>query len=99
MGTLNWSQAPYGRDPARSLLSTQLDSSGTHATSTTASNVASLTAEVSMVLRLHADEAMRVRFGGATATATTGFYIPAGTFADFEVSPGDDGTVSVIDVA
>ena len=99
MGTLNWSMAPYGSNPGKSVIASEVTASGTFTTTTTGANITGLAAQVSQVLRVHADEAMRISFGGTTATATVGHYVPAGATADFEIEPGHDGNVSAADVA
>lgn len=99
MGTLNWSMAPIGASPGKSVISSEVSASGSHATSAIASNVAGLDAQVGQVLRVHSDGPMRITFGGATASASVGHYLPSGATTDFEIDPGSAGTVSVTDVA
>lgn len=75
--------------------------SGAHTTSTTASNIEDATADIDLsvgqCIQIHADEAMRVSFGGIAATASTGHYIPEGGQREFKIMQA--GTVSIIDVA
>jgi len=105
MGTASFSVGKYARirgTGAASVMSSNLRVSGAYTTSTSASNLEDSTAtDVTLssgeVLQIHADEAMRIRFGGVAATASTGHYIPAGIQAEFEVN--DPGLVSIIDVA
>ena len=49
------------------------------------------------MLHVIADEAMRVAFGGVTATATVGHYLQAGIARDIEIPAS--GTISIRDVA
>lgn len=98
MGTLSWSQTESGR-LNKNIQSSRYTAGGAFTTSTTAGNVTGLTTSLGDVVVFHADEAMRVRFGGTAATASTGHYIPAGQQRDFEITTGDTGTVSAIDVA
>jgi len=103
MGTLNFTVTGYARSKgsgAATLPSTDVMTSGEHTTSATASNVEDASGDISLakgqVFQAHADIAMRVSFGGIAATSTTGFYIPAATQREFEVST--PGTVSAVDV-
>jgi hypothetical protein len=98
MGTLSWSVTESGR-LNKNVQSTRHTASGTFTTSTAAANITSLSVSMGDVIVVHADEAMRIRFGATAATASTGHYIPAGIQREFEVGPGDTGAVSVIDVA
>jgi hypothetical protein len=98
MGTLSWSVTESGR-LNKNVQSTRHTASGAFTTSTTAANITSLSVSMGDVIVVHADEAMRIRFGATAATASTGHYIPAGIQREFEVGPGDTGAVSVIDVA
>jgi len=99
MGTLSFSVTDYARR-GESIQSTKYVTGGAHTTSTTASNLsdgATVSLAKGQVLIAYADEAMRIRFGGVAATASTGHYIPAGQQREFECF--DAGNVSVIDVA
>lgn len=109
MGTASFTVSYYGRSRGRSagsILSSRLHASGAHTTSTTATNLAGTDADGTawdanmsdgQVLQVYADVAMRVRFGGQPATASTGFYIPAGMQDEIECN--NPGTVSIIDVS
>jgi hypothetical protein len=104
MGVASFSVGRYGRvrggGPA-TVISSTVRTSGAYATTTSASNLENAGGDITLasgeVLQIHADEAMRIRFGGVAATASTGHYIPAGQQVEFEVN--DPGTVSIIDVA
>lgn len=104
MGTASFSVGRYGRvraaGPATAISST-VRTSGAFTTSITAANLADAGGAITLasgeVLQVHASAAMRIRFGGTAATATTGHYIPAGQQVEFECN--DPGTVSIIDVA
>jgi len=98
MGALSWSVTESGR-LNKNIQSSRHVSSGTFTTSTSAANVTSLSPSVGDVVTVHADEAMRIRFGDTAATTNTGHYIPAGQQREFDIAPGDDGAVSAIDVA
>lgn len=99
MGTASFSVGGYG---ARgTVMSSKLVTSGAHTTSTTASFAEDASGDIILsagqVIQIHADEAMRVRFGGDAATASVGHYIPAASQVEMEcVEPGK---VSIIDVA
>lgn len=104
MGTASFSVANYGRTRgtgAATVISSRVRTSGQFTTSGTADNIEDAGGDISMasgeVLRIHADEAMRVSFGAIAATTTTGHYIPAGVSVDYECE--DPGVVSIIDVA
>lgn len=47
----------------------------------------------------NASQAQRLRFGGDDATVSVGHYLAPGLDYAFEVEKGDEGPVSVIDVA
>jgi len=104
MGTASFHVGKYGRvrgaGPA-TVISSVVRVSGAYTTSTSATNLEDAGGDITMssgeVLQIHADEAMRVRFGSVVATASTGIYIPAG--ASREIECNDPGLVSVIDVA
>lgn len=102
MGTLNYTNGIYGTDTARTLMGTIVHASDAFTTSTTAANVENSGTDISTragdVFRCVASEAMWIRFG-ATAAVGTGFYLLADKDYEFEISPGDEGEVSVIDVA
>jgi hypothetical protein len=103
MGTLSFSVGHYApsRGQAPALISSEVVTSGTHSTSTTASNVEVASADISVerghVFRAFSDENMRIRFGGTAATTTTGHLVPAGVLSEFEVT--EPGAVSICDVA
>lgn len=101
MGTASFSVGETDSASPSGAMASTVITSGAFTTSTTAANIEDATADISMkngqVLRVHADEAMRVRFGGTAATASTGHYIPAGV--DREFICREPGTVSIIDVA
>ncbi len=100
MGTLSFSIGDYGRRGS-TVQSSKYVTGGAYTTSTSATNVedagGDITVAKGQVMICHADEAMRIRFGGTAATASTGHYIPAGAVREFEIA--DEGLVSVIDVA
>lgn len=83
------------------ILTAVVKTSGAHTTTTTASNIEDASGDISLVtgdvIQIHADEAMRVRFGGIAATASTGHYIPAGAQREYLCT--QPGVVSIIDVA
>lgn len=104
MGTASFSVGKYGTNRGRgagTVLSSEVRLSGAFSTSASAANLedagGDVTLAVGEVLQVHADEAMRIRFGGVAATASTGHFIPADAQAEFEVN--ESGTVSIIDVA
>lgn len=100
MGTLSFSVSDYGRRGV-TVQSSKYVTGGAYTTSTSASNLEDAGGDITLakgqVLICFADEAMRIRFGGVAATASTGHYIPATTPMQFEIA--DAGLVSVIDVA
>lgn len=103
MGTCSFSVGRYGRirgaGPS-TVISSSVRTSGSHATTTSASTLSdgsNVTLASGEVLQVHADEAMRIRFGGVAATTNTGHYIPAGAQVEFECN--DPGLVSIVDVA
>lgn len=75
--------------------------SGAHTTSTTASYIEDAAGDIDLIagqiIEVHADEAMRIRFGGTAATALTGHYIPATEARIYYCT--HPGKVSIIDVA
>lgn len=101
MGTASFSVGKYSRGPQSSLMRGEVVTSGAYTTSTTASNLedagGDITMSVGQVLQVHADEEMRIRFGGVAATASTGHFIPSGQQTEYECT--EAGTVSIIDVA
>lgn len=104
MGTASFTVGKYAVSKgagAATTMATTVVTSGAHTTSTTASNVedagGDITLAVGHVIRIHADEAMRVAFGGTAATASTGHFIASGTEKDWECT--EPGVVSIIDVA
>lgn len=105
MGTASFHVGKYAKgrgSGAATILSSYVRVSGAYSTSTSAQDLEDSTAtDVTMslgeVIQIHADEAMRIRFGGTAATATTGLYIPADAQREFECT--EAGTVSIIDVA
>lgn len=111
MGTASFSVSRYARSRGSGnaiLISSNVRTSGAFTTSTTAANLEDGSGDITLtageVIRIHADEAMRVNFAPAAATTTataatasTGHYIPAdGTF---ECECEFSGYVSIIDVA
>ena len=98
MGTASYSVGRYApsRGQAPALLSSDVVAFGAHTTTTSASNIASLSVGYGQVLRVHADEAMRVAVN-STASASNGHYIAAGTTIELECH--NAGAVSLIDVA
>ena len=105
MGTCSFHIGDYDKrrgSGAATVVSSSVRVSGAFTTSTSAATLKDSTAtDVTMasgeVIQVYADEAMRVRFGGTAATASTGLYIPAG--AQVEIECNEPGTVSIIDVA
>lgn len=102
MGTASFSVGTYGRRiNSGGIASTTVKTSGAFTTSTVAANLEDAGGDVILaagdILMIHADEAMRIAFGGVAATASTGHYIPAGGQRDFECA--DPGAISIIDVA
>ena len=97
MGTLNWTLGAKGTNP--NLMAAGDQSSGAFTSSTSAAAVTSCTPQVGQVVHLYADEAMWVRFGGKTAAVGTGHHLPATTERWFEITSGEAGAVSAIDVA
>ena len=104
MGTASFAVSKYGRNRgsgAGTVISSSLRTSGAYTTSTSASNLEDAGGDIIMaqgeVLQVFADEAMRIRFGAVAATASTGFYVPAGQMVEIECN--DPGLVSIIDVA
>lgn len=104
MGTASFCVSKYARNRgagAATVISSDLRTSGAHTTSGTASNIEDALGDIIMaqgeVLQIHADEAMRIRFGGTAATASTGLLIPAGLQVEIECN--NPGLVSIIDVA
>lgn len=105
MGTASFYTTKYGKNRgsgAATAVSSDIRTSGAFTTALTAANLtdstaATVTMHVGELLCIHADEAMRVRFGGVVATATSGLFVPAGEERQFECD--NAGTVSIIDVA
>lgn len=107
MGTATFSVAKYGttRGSGPAALAGEYVTGGAHTTSTTASSLtdgaagagSAITAIRGTAIYIVGDEAMRIAFGGDTATATSGHYIPASTPREFEIPAS--GAVSIIDVA
>lgn len=101
MGTASFSVGQVDAASVGGALSSVLTTSGAFTTTTSAANLEDASGDVTFaagqVLRIHADEAMRIAFGGATATASTGHYIPADATTEFVVR--EAGTASIIDVA
>lgn len=97
MGTASFS---VGKSRPNGTKASSLRTSGAFTTSITAANLEDGSGDINLsageLIRIHADEAMRVSFGG-TATASTGHYIPAGGIIEIECT--DPGLVSIIDVA
>lgn len=107
MGTANWHAANPARNRGLGAANVfgELITSGATTTSTTASDLddgaagagSDVSFPVGAILRIEADEAMRIQTGGGTATASSGYYVGAGANIDIEITA--PGTVSVIDVA
>lgn len=98
MGTLSWSVTESGRYN-KNVQSSRHISSGTFATTTSPANVTSLSPSLGDIVTVHADEAMRIRFGATASATNSGHYLAAGAVREFEIAPNDAGTVSVTDVA
>lgn len=101
MGTASFHIGEYAKKNGQ-IIGSQVRVSGAFTTSTSAANLQDSTAtNVTMakgeVIQVFADEAMRIRFGGTAATASTGLYIPAG--AQREIECAEAGLVSIVDVA
>lgn len=103
MGTLNFTLGTYGRDEARTLISSRPLTSDSYTTSTSASNVedgsGDITAGERQVFRATINEAAWIAFGGRTATVGGDFYMRPDVEYEWEIAAGDAGTISVIDVA
>lgn len=105
MGVASFHVGRYGKargSGAATTIASTVRVSGAFTTSTTVANLqdsgaVNVTMSLGEVLQIHADEAMRIRFGGTAATASTGIYIPAG--AQREIECTEAGLVSIIDVA
>lgn len=104
MGTASFDVSKYGKNRGTAggqVISSDIRLSGAFGTSTTAANMEDASGDIILahgdVLTVFADEAMRVAFGGTAATASTGFYIAAGTQRNIECN--NPGTVSIRDVA
>jgi hypothetical protein len=99
MGTASFSVGSSGIN--KNVLASNVTTSGAFTTLTTATNLEDASGDISLsardIIMIHADEAMRVRFGGVAATASTGHYIPAGEQVAFDVM--EPRFVSIIDVA
>lgn len=103
MATVDFTVTEYGKargsGPATAR-SSRVRTSGQDAI-TTVENIEDASGDIILALgevfTVHADEAIRVSFGGVAATGTTGHYIPAGVQVDIEVN--DSGTVSAIAAA
>lgn len=101
MATVDFTVTTYGKGySAGTVRSSTVRTSGQDAI-TTAENLEDAGGDIVLgageVLALHCSAAMRVRFGGVAATATTGHYIPAATMVEIECN--DPGTVSMIEAA
>jgi hypothetical protein len=97
MGTLSWTVCKARPNP--NTYGATEKASGSYTSSTSAGTVTSLSPNDGDAVRLHADEAMWVRFGGRTAAVGTGFFIPASGVLDVVVDAASQGAVSAIDVA
>lgn len=101
MGTFSFSVGRADESGRGLILSSQVTTSGAHTTSTSASFAEDASGDITLsvgdLIEAHADEAMRIRFGGNAATASTGHYIPAGEQRAYVCR--ETGKVSVIDVA
>ena len=104
MGTLNFTVGSYAKSKgsgAATIMSSNIRASDAFTTSTSAANVEDGSGDIIMalgeVLRVYADEAMWLSFGGVAATVGTGFYVPAETTLEWEGATV--GNVSAIDVA
>ena len=105
MGTANFHVGTYARTRgagAASIASTNVRVSGAHTTTTSASTLTDSTATAvtlasGEVIKITPSVAMRVRFGGVAATATTGIYLASGESEWLECD--NPGTVSIIDLA
>jgi len=102
MGTLNFTVTEYPDREEAPITSSTYRTSGAHTTTTSASNVEDGSGDISTapgeVFRATASEAMWIRFGAAAAVGT-GHYIGADQTLEWEISAGDAGVVSAIDVA
>lgn len=107
MGTATYDIVKYGRvrGSGPATVAGDLVTSGAHTTTTTASDLtdgaagagSAITATVGTVLHIQGDEAMRIAFGGDTATATLGHILFANETREIEVPAS--GAISIIDVA
>ena len=103
MGTLNYTLGYYAGDNNKNLIGTALSTSDAFTSSTTAANVTdgsgAIAASVGQVFRAVIDEDAWIAFGGRTATVGNDFFMRANVEYDWEISVGDSGAVSIIDVA
>lgn len=97
MGILSWTICKARTNP--NVYNATEKASGAYTSSTSAGTVTNLSANDGDAVRMHADEAMWVRFGGRTAAVGTGFYIPAGAVLDVVIDAASAGAASAIDVA
>lgn len=107
MGTARWDLAKYAKNRGSGAASVvgELNTSGNHTTSTTASNLtdgaagagSAVTAPIGYVLHITCDELARVQIGGGTATATSGYLLQPDVARDIEIT--EEGTISIIDEA
>lgn len=107
MGTATFDISKYAtnRGGGAATVVGALVTSGAHTTSITASSLtdgaagagSAITAVRGDVLHIVGDEAMRIAFGGTTATASSGHYLAANEARDLEIP--ESGAISIIDVA
>lgn len=97
MGTLSYVVTSEGRND--NLQSAGRSASGTQATTTAAATVSGLTLGNRQVIKVVADEAMWIAFGGETAAIGTGHPLTGGIPEWFEIDENTAGAVSAIDTA
>lgn len=97
MGTVNWTVSNYAADDNKNISGTTDRSSGAFSTSGAASNITGLSAGVGEVVHLGSDTSHWVRFGGRVAAVGSGFHLSGGSRINWEVSPGDEGPISIIE--
>ena len=107
MGTATFDLCHYAvsRGNGAATIPGELLTSGAHTTSTSASDLtdgaagggSAISAPRGAILYVVGDEDMRVAFGGDTATASAGHYVPADTGRYIEVPAA--GAVSIVDIA
>lgn len=103
MGDFSFTVGRYSRSNARSVMGTTVETSDSFTSSTTAAFVEDASGDITVgagaIVRATCSEDAWVAFGGRTATVGNDFKMLAGNEYEWEISPGDEGKISVIDVA